>query len=147
MTIDTANLFSNIIRSSGLRMTRQRALILDILQSSQEHLDAEALHNLARQSDPQIGLATVYRTLALLKEFGMVNEYNLGEEHRHFETTPEVPHHHFTCLGCKKVIEFELPNIEDSLYPLLVKEEIEITRVNLSLEGYCQACRSTREIE
>jgi len=107
MITDTSTQFTNSIHENGLRMTKQRALILDILRNSQEHLDAEALHDRARRLDPQIGIATVYRTLSLLKDFGLVNEYNLGEEHGHFETTPLTPHHHFTCLGCKKEIQFK----------------------------------------
>jgi len=145
MIADTSTQFTNSIHENGLRMTRQRALILDILRNSQEHLDAEALHDRARRMDPQIGIATVYRTLSLLKDFGLVNEYNLGEEHGHFETTPLTPHHHFTCLGCKKVIEFEVPCIEAFVEDLMLGEEVKITRIHLSFDGFCSACQEKQE--
>jgi Fe2+ or Zn2+ uptake regulation protein len=141
MITDTSTQFTNSVRENGLRMTKQRVLILDILRKSREHLDAEALHDRARILDPQIGLATVYRTLALLKNFGLVNEYDLGEEHGHFETTPLTPHHHFTCLECKRVIEFEVPCIDSFIKDLMLGDDMIITRVHLSFEGYCSTCR------
>lgn len=141
MTAETASQFSHSIHENGMRMTRQRALILDILRASQDHLDAESLHDRARELDPQIGLATVYRTLALLKKFGMVSEFNLGEEHGHFETTPEIPHHHFTCLGCKRVIEFEVPCLETFIEELKLDDSVLITRVDVAFEGYCPTCQ------
>lgn len=141
MTADTSIQFSTSIRKNGMRMTKQRAVILDILRTSQEHLDADKLHDRARELDPQIGLATVYRTLALLKKFGMVSEFDLGEEHGHFETTPETPHYHFTCVCCRKVIELEVPCIEDFVEDLKIGDDLMVTRVNLSFEGYCPDCQ------
>lgn len=147
MPADSSTQFSNSIRMSGMRMTRQRAIILDILRNSQEHLDADSLHDRAKELDPQIGIATVYRTLALLKKFGMVSEYTLGEEHGHFEATPQIPHHHFTCLRCKRVIELEVPCIENFVEDLRIDDALTITRVNLFFEGYCPECQSLTRVE
>lgn len=146
MTIEPSIHFSNSIRMNGMRLTKQRVIILDVLQNSQEHLDADSLHHRARELDPKIGLATVYRTLALLKKFGMVSENNLGEEHGHFEATPENPHHHFTCLGCKRVLELKVPCIEDFVEGLGINEALVITGVNLSFEGYCSDCQPLQEV-
>ena len=119
--------------------------MLDILKDSQEHLDADHLYRLVKHRDPRIGLATVYRTLALLKEYGLVQEYSLGEGHGHFETVPEVPHYHFTCLNCKRVIEFEAPSLKEIVKRLSEKENIQITDMLLSLSGYCSNCNKTFE--
>ena len=129
------------IASSGLRMTRQRQAILDVLRQSPAHLDAEALHDRVRQQNPRISLATVYRTLALLKEFGLVQEHRLGEEHGHFEAAPQAPHYHFTCLKCHKVIEFKAPALQRVVREVAAKESVQITNVHLLLSGYCADCQ------
>ncbi len=128
------------ITASGLRMTRQRQVILDVLRQSHGHLDAEALHDRVRQQDPRISLATVYRTLALLKEFGLVQEHRLGEEHGHFEAAPQAPHYHFTCLKCRKVIEFQASSVQRVVREVAAKESVQITDVHLLLSGYCADC-------
>ena len=136
--------FLTAIRSNGLRMTRQRQLILEVLDASQEHLDAEAIHDRVKVHDPRIGLATVYRTLALLKAMGLVKEHSLGEEHGHFEAVQEVPHYHFTCIGCRQVIEFEAPAVTEAVQSLIDRESVQVIDVHLSLTGYCSNCREER---
>ena len=136
--------FLTAIRSNGLRITRQRQLILEVLDASQEHLDAEAIHDRVKTRDPRIGLATVYRTLALLKAMGLVKEHSLGEEHGHFEAVQEVPHYHFTCIGCRKVIEFEAPAVTEAVQSLIDREDVQVVDVHLSLTGYCSNCREER---
>jgi Fe2+ or Zn2+ uptake regulation protein len=138
--MDSQTHFREIIHSSGLRMTRQRKLVLDVLRDSREHLDAEALHDRVKQRDPHIGLATVYRTLALLKAHGMVRESRLGEEHGHFETQIGAPHYHFTCVKCMRVIEFEAPFLLKAISSLAEREELQVTAIDLSLSGYCPDC-------
>ncbi|MBN1312024.1 MAG: transcriptional repressor [Anaerolineae bacterium] len=128
------------IRSSGRRLTRQRKLVLEILNDSQEHLDADMIYDRAKSVDPNIGLATVYRSLALLKEIGLVQEHRLGENHGHFEKTQPTPHHHFTCLKCGRVIEFEAPQVIEAAYKLCENEGLQVTEMHLHLSGYCSQC-------
>ena len=71
---------SQTLRNRGIRLTRQRQLLLDLIEASGEHLDAEALYNLAHQRDPKLNRVTVYRTLKLLKEGGLVDELDLMRE-------------------------------------------------------------------
>jgi len=131
------------IRSHGRRLTRQRRLVLEILEESQDHLDAEMLYERAKAHDPEIGLATIYRSLALLKEVGLVQEDQLGEDHGHFEATPSSPHHHFTCLQCGRVVEFESPQVMDMVHRLCDSENLQVTDVHLHLRGYCPQCRES----
>ncbi|MBN2149677.1 MAG: transcriptional repressor [Anaerolineales bacterium] len=128
------------LHAHGLRLTRQRQAILDVLRQSEGHLDAEALHDCVKARDLHIGLATVYRTLALFKKFGLVVEHRLGEEHGHFEAVPEAPHYHFICSRCRKVIEFKAPAVERVIQELAEKEGVVVTDVHLLLSGYCAAC-------
>jgi Fe2+ or Zn2+ uptake regulation protein len=132
------------IRTHGRRLTPQRRLILEILQESREHLDAETLYLRAKARDPDLGLATVYRTLALLKETGLVEEHPLGEDHGHFETPHPTPHYHFTCLGCGQVIELQAPQITRTARALCEQEDLQMTGIHLLLNGYCSQCREDR---
>ena len=129
------------IHAHGLRTTRQRQLVLEVLEHSPEHLDAEAIHDQVKAKDPRISLATVYRTLALLKRLGLVAEHSLGEDHGHFETAPTAPHYHFTCLICKRVIEFQASAVQDTIASLEVRQGLQVTEAHLSLSGYCPTCR------
>jgi Fe2+ or Zn2+ uptake regulation protein len=129
------------IQSSGLRLTRQRQLILQVLTDSQEHLDAEQLHDRLKVQNPRIGLATVYRTLGVLKSLGLVNEQSLGEEHGHFEAASTKPHYHFTCTDCHKVIEFELPALARLAQHALDTLGARVEVIQLSASGKCSACK------
>jgi len=135
-----------VFRASGRRLTSQRCLILDVLRESDEHLDAEGVHDRAKSRACDISLATVYRTLALLKEMGLVEEHRLGEGHCHYEAVQEEPHYHFTCRGCGKVIEFDAPLVAEIVHRLHRNEGVEVTRAHLHLTGYCQQCRDNRSV-
>jgi len=94
------------LRASGRRVTVQRQTVLDVVEGSARHLDAEAIYQLARVRDHGISLATVYRTLAVLKNMGLVEQSYLARDHarEHYEPVGSPEHYHFTCLGCHKVI-------------------------------------------
>ena len=129
-------------QSTGRRLTARRRLLLKILSESRDHLDAEAIYALAKEKDPHISLATVYRTLNVFKEAGIVQERNLvrqGQRH-HYEIAGKV-HYHFTCLGCGQVIEFESPMIEQASAELAERLNLEIVHTRVHLDGYCPACQ------
>jgi Fur family ferric uptake transcriptional regulator len=130
------------LRASGRRLTRQRQLVLEVLEESDEHLDAETLHDRAKARDPNVSLATVYRSLAVLKEVGLVKEHRLGEEHAHFEAVPDEPHYHFVCQRCGQVIEFGAPQLEQVVEELSDQQGVQVTDVHLLLSGYCAKCGS-----
>jgi Fe2+ or Zn2+ uptake regulation protein len=133
------------LRTSGHRLTRQRRLVLKVLEESREHLDAEGLHDRAKALDPKISLATVYRTLAVLKEMGLVEEHRLGEGHAHFEATRETPHYHFTCSRCGRVIEFDAPQVMQVVRRLSRQEGVQVTSAHLILAGTCAECQDKGE--
>jgi Fe2+ or Zn2+ uptake regulation protein len=132
------------LQRNGYRLTRQRRLVMEVLEQSREHLDAETVHGRAKARNPNISLATVYRTLSVLKDVGLVEEHRLGEEHAHFEAVQEDPHYHFTCLECGHVIEFEAPQVTEVVNELRSQERVEITSVHLLLSGYCAQCRAEK---
>ena len=128
-------------RATGRRLTSQRRLILGVLEESDVHLDAETLFVRAKTRDSDISLATVYRTLAVLKEMGLVEEHRLGEEHAHFEAVRDQPHYHFICLGCGQVIEFDVPQMAQIERDVSEREGVCITDIHLRLSGYCAQCQ------
>jgi Fur family peroxide stress response transcriptional regulator len=129
-------------REAGRRLTSQRRLILDVLKESNEHLEVDAVYDIAKQRAPGLSLATVYRTLALLKEMELVEEHRLGEGHSHYEAVQEEPHYHFTCQRCGKVIEFETPLVAEIKRRLCEREGIQVTRAHLHFTGHCRDCQN-----
>jgi Fur family peroxide stress response transcriptional regulator len=130
------------IRGFGRRITPARHAVLDALSTRGEHLTAEDVFKASSRRYPNIGLATVYRTLAVLKEMGMVKDHALGESHAHFETVPETPHYHFTCQKCGQVVEFDAPQVKQVVHALSEREGLQVTDVHLFLSGYCAKCRT-----
>jgi len=131
----------DLFREAGRRLTSQRRLILDVLRKSDGHLSAEAVHDLAKMRSPGLSLATVYRTLTLLEEMGLVEEHRLGEGHSHYEAVQEEPHYHFTCRRCGQVIEFDAPLVTRIARELCQREGVEVTKAHLHLTGYCKQCK------
>jgi len=134
-----------MLQRAGKRLTPQRRLILEVMREADGHLDADEIYRLARQKRPRLNLSTVYRTLAVLKEAGVIEELHLGEEHHHYELRGEKGHHHFICQGCGKVVEFECPFTQELLRNLGEEYDFEITDVHLELTGYCAECRGNRK--
>src|SRR5579871_4172422 len=99
----------NSLKERGVRLTRQRRILLDLLDRSGRHLDAESLYQLAKEKDPKINRVTVYRTLNLLKKGGLVDELDLmhveGDQH-YYESRLKQEHAHVICLRCGKIEEF-----------------------------------------
>jgi Fe2+ or Zn2+ uptake regulation protein len=130
------------LRAAGRRLTSQRRLILEVLEESDQHLDAEALYEQVKVRDPGVSLATIYRTLAVFKEMGLVEEHRLGEEHGHYEAVLNEPHYHFICLGCGEVIEFDAPLMARIEQELSEREGVRVTSTHLHMSGYCAGCQS-----
>ncbi len=133
-----------LLRAQGKRITGQRALLLQLIHECTGHLDAEELYLRARQREPRINLATVYRTLNLLKAAGLIEPRYLTHDHRReqFESKPATEHFHFTCVACGQVIEFISPRVEQLRVEVNKQFGVEFTHACLCFEGYCAACQS-----
>ncbi len=127
------------LRAQGLRMTSQRRLILEILETAGEHLDAEALYRCARARDASISLATVYRTLNLLHKAGIIEQRFLDQDRSrgYYEVRHEGEHFHFTCLNCGKVIEFETDLVAQIRDELRERHGLEVKYTSIHFEGTC----------
>ncbi len=130
----------DVFRRAGRRSTPQRRLILDVLEGGAGHLDAEAVHDRVKTRDPRISLATVYRSLAVLRTMGLIVEHRLGEQHGHYELVRDGPHYHFTCRRCGAVIEFGAPGVAAIMRELSERRGVKVSEVHLSAVGLCARC-------
>ena len=133
------------IVTEGGRMTGQRAIILDVIAAAHDHLTADDITARAQRHDRSINPSTVYRTLALLKERGLIKaQYYDQDSHREvFEPTPQIEHYHFTCTHCGHVTEFESQQVAALRAQLQHDFGVDVMRVNLSLTGLCAKCKET----
>jgi Fe2+ or Zn2+ uptake regulation protein len=130
------------VRAAGRRITPQRQVVLDVIETSSQHLDAEAIFQKAREKDPAISLATVYRTLAVFKDIGLVDQSYTARTHtrEHYEPVGAPRHYHFTCLDCHQVIEFQTPGLTQLISQIQGELGAEISHVCMCVEGYCRDC-------
>ena len=129
----------------GLRITSQRALILEVIRHGKGHLDADEVYRLAREKQPRLSLSTVYRTLQTLKKLGLVEEVHFDEAHHHYEIKPSTEHHHLVCLGCGRVIEFQYPLTRLVKRKVTEAKDFEITGSEIRMTGYCPTCRQSKK--
>ena len=96
----------------GLRITEQRRVIAKVLSESTDHPDVEALHERASAVDPKISIATVYRTVRLFEEAGILDRHDFGDGRSRYEAAPEAHHDNLIDVESGKVIEFVDPELE-----------------------------------
>jgi len=138
------------LKKRGIRLTRQRQLLMELLDQSGKHLDAETLYQMAHEKDPKLNRVTVYRTLKMLKEGGLVDELDLmhyGGDQHYYETKTKQEHAHIICLRCGKVEEF----FGDPLARLRRQVEshfgFQILIARTEVGGYCAHCQVLRAQE
>src|SRR6187401_1150214 len=125
----------------GLRITEQRRVIARILSESEDHPDVEKLHERAAAIDPGISIATVYRTVRLFEEAGILDRHDFGDGRARYEAAPEAHHDHMIDVETGKVIEFVDPELEalqrqiaDKLGFRLVDHRMELYGVRIDRE-------------
>ncbi len=96
----------------GLRITDQRRVIARVLSESEDHPDVEKLHARSVAIDPRISIATVYRTVRLFEEAGILDRHDFGDGRARYEAAPEAHHDHMIDVETGKVIEFVDPELE-----------------------------------
>jgi len=149
MDADLRQKIYDFIEKKGLRKTVQREAIIQAAFSTTEHYTAEELIAMARRIEPSVSRATVYRTLPILVESGLLKEIELGKDHKTYDPNfVNRPHHnHLICVDCQKVVEFEdkhIETLEDCISkrlgfsPEAKMVRIEATCDKLKLFGNCQ---------
>jgi Fur family transcriptional regulator, ferric uptake regulator len=132
------------LEARGVRMTAQRRLLVGIIQDSPRHLDAATLLEIAKKQDPGIDRATVYRTIALLKDRGLIDELDLmhieGEKH-YYEAKTNRDHCHMACFRCGAIMEYTSSSFEELKREMAEESGFEIRAVRLEVGGFCRQCR------
>lgn len=150
MTAMTGKGIQNSLRLRGIRLTRQRLILLELLDGSGKHLDAESLYELAKEKDPKLNRVTVYRTLKLLKEGGLIDELDLmhwaGDQH-YYETRLKQEHAHIVCLRCGKVEEFFGESLQNIKRQVEANLGFRIAAARTEMGGYCPDCQALKERE
>jgi Fe2+ or Zn2+ uptake regulation protein len=129
------------LRAAGKRITPQRKMVLTILARGDGHLDAHDIYERARRQDARLSLSTVYRTLGVLKETGLVRELHLDDEHHHYELDGKDEHSHLVCLVCGRVIEVDSSAFAEAAGVLGELHGFEIASAQVELTGTCTDCR------
>jgi Fur family ferric uptake transcriptional regulator len=132
------------LAARGVRMTAQRRLLVGIIQDSPRHLDAATLLQIAKKQDADIDRATVYRTIALLKDRGLIDELDLmhieGEKH-YYEAKTNLDHCHMACLRCGAIMEYASSSFEKLKEEMAKQSGFLIRVVRLEVGGYCKRCQ------
>ena len=130
---------------AGLRATTQQAILLEIIRREGRHLNAYELYRQAREKQPRLSLATVYRALQKFKKLDLVEEVHFDEAHHHYEVKPSSEHHHLVCLSCGRVIEFQYPLVRQIKKNVSDARGFEIVETEVRMSGYCSRCRRKRK--
>ncbi len=131
------------MRTRGYRVTPQRRAVLEALSENVGRpLDPAEVHGLARRKLPGIGLATVYRTLELLRELGIALPVHLHEESQHYELNTGEHRHHLVCLACGEVMPYRGCDLEELEERVRDESDFLVTSHCLSLFGYCGSCQA-----
>jgi len=133
------------LRSQGGRMTGQRWLICETLESMSGHPTAEELFEQVQVHDRSLSLSTVYRTLRWLEAEGLVSSRRFDGDQRQERFDPVHPseHHHFLCTVCKSVIEFDSPLIDQISEDFEELEGVLVQCRSVELYGLCRQCRAS----
>ncbi len=132
--------FLNFLADKKLRITSQRQAIVDSVFSTEEHFTAEQLLDWARVRDKSVSRATVYRTLPLLVESGMVREMDFGKDYKFYDPNylDHPNHHHIICQDCEKIVEFESEKITKIEAEISHKLGFSVASQRLQITGNCE---------
>jgi Fur family ferric uptake transcriptional regulator len=128
-------------RQHGLRMTRQRVLILQALCELHGHASAEDVYEQTTVHRPDVDLSTVYRTLERLRDMRIVSQTNLGRGHAEYEVVADRPHHHLICKNCGRVVDLNHSYMSAAARNIRRDFGFEPIFDRFAIFGWCKECR------
>ncbi len=131
---------NELLRKRGYRLTPQRFMIMSVIQEAGEHLSVEQIAERVQARNPYVSLSTIYRTLELLRELGLVRESHLPGENPHYEAADGKAHHHLVCRGCRAVIHLDQRLLGDLAEKLQEEFHFHGLTLDLMALGYCEVC-------
>jgi len=140
--MEQRKVFDEYIRSTGLKGTTQRALVLDAFLATDEHVSVDDIYRLLRRKDCKVGYATIYRTMKLISESGLAREVMLGDGISRFEHTfGRKHHHHLVCTRCRKIIEFTSETMDRGEREIIEKYGFVQHSHRFEIFGLCDECQ------
>lgn len=138
--------FKSFLKEQGLKYTIERKEILKAIVKCKRHFDAEEIHQRLRKEKSSVSLATVYRTIPLLIQCGLIMETLHCREKVSYEKIHNKKHHdHLICIGCGKIIEFFNEEVESLQNEICRQYHFLPTEHRLGIKGYCQECQEKRK--
>jgi Fur family transcriptional regulator, ferric uptake regulator len=138
----------NLLRNRSYKVTPQRQTILHMfIEHVDRHLSAEEVYMLVKNQNPEIGLATVYRTLDILAEIGVLIKNDFGDGRTRYEFSRKDEHHHhhhLICLGCGNVSEFDDDLLESLEAVIMKRNHFKVLDHDLKFYGYCPKCEGAQ---
>ncbi len=129
-------------QTKGLRVTPERIAVLDAILETQGHFDAEDLYYRMMSSGTRVSRATVYNTLELLQDCGLVSKYRFAENASRYEKSFGRPHHHhMICLECGDIFEFVNERLEKIQTEACDEKNFTLQSSTLQIFGVCAKCR------
>ena len=125
------------VSTNGLKFTRQRELIAEVFFNAGGHLTVEDLLEYVREQDPQVSLATVYRTMKLLTECGLADAHRFRDRLVRYEPSEDEHHDHIICTDCGKIVEFFNPKLEQLQERIAGDHGFRLTEHRMELYGNC----------
>ncbi len=131
---------SETLRERGYRLTPQRMIVLEAIEAADHHISAEEVHSKAHAKYPYINISTVYRTLELLKELGLVAETDLGGGRLVYHPVGKAHHHHLVCRKCGKVEDIDESVFERLRDEIRQKYGFDAVFEHMGIFGTCRSC-------
>lgn len=135
------NQLRQALHDQGLKLTRARLAVLQVLAATSEHLKVAEVHRRARQIDARVGLASVYRTMELLARLSLVKDVHVEHRHRRYARIRGHHGHHLVCNGCGLVVEFSDCQLERLTRALARRTKFRIEGHCMEFFGQCRDCR------
>ncbi len=135
--------FKKLLKENSLKFTRQRELVFKTLYENEGHFTPEDLSALIKDQHPDltISIPTIYRTLALLEESGIVDSLSFGAKGKKYEFGLKEHHDHLICTQCGKLIEFQDDVIEKRQEEIARKFNFKMTDHTMNIRGICESCQ------
>ncbi|HHH19740.1 MAG TPA: transcriptional repressor [Campylobacterales bacterium] len=139
--------FKQLLKSNNLKQTKQRERILEVIYSNKGHFTPEDIYNLIKEDSPDVklGIATVYRTLALLEEGNIVSSISFGAQGKKYEFGLKEHHDHLVCTECGKIEEFMDDFIEKRQELIAKQHNFKMTDHIMKIVGVCEACQKKQK--
>jgi Fur family peroxide stress response transcriptional regulator len=135
------------IKEHGHRLTPQRMAVLRILAGSADHLSAEEMYEQVQVDFPMTSLATIYKTVTMLKDIGQVLELGFSDDSNHYDGMRPYPHPHLVCIRCRRIKDVAVSDVDQLASQIAQSTGYDVRYHRLDFFGYCPRCRKDSSLQ